>query len=82
MEVFLDALKGFCRSMVLTEFLILLSLNRELQDLQLDWQLSDILLLPKYSSETIYSLLLIRLSIRLQSIGSDLEVNSIVEVSQ
>lgn len=68
--------------MVLIEYLVHLFQSRELQDLQLEWQLLGILLLLKFNFQIISSQLLIKLSTRLPNIDLDLVVSSIVEASQ
>ena len=75
LEVYLDALVDWFKSMVLKEFLIPHFLNRELLALLLELLSQDILPLLKFSLEIISSLLLIRLSTKLRNIDLDLEVN-------
>lgn len=67
------------KSTVSTEFLIPLCLNKVLQDLPSVLPSLDILQLLKYSLVIIFSLLLIRLSMKPPNTDTDQEDNSNVE---
>ena len=79
MVVSLDVPADCARSMVLTESLILLFLNKVLQDLLSELLSLDTLLLLKFSSEITSSQPLIRLLTKPLNTGSDQEDNLIVE---
>jgi len=74
-----DAQVDCWKSMVLTEFSIRHCQNKVLLDLLSVWLLQDIQLLQKFSLVIIFSQPLIRSSMRLRSIDTDLVDSSIVE---
>lgn len=80
LEVFSVVLVDFSKSMEQIEYLTHHFQSKALQVLLLDLLLQDILQLLKYNSVIIFSLLSIKLSIRLLSIDLDQEDNLIVQV--